>query len=157
MSSIDGHRSAAGIPAGHTTVLLHEAIENLCIQSGDTVVDATLGGAGHARAIAQKLGVKGILIGFDLDGSAIERTKKALEKFTKPAIHLVNANFRNLSSELAQLGVKKIDKALFDLGWSGYQLEARRGFSFLKEEPLLMTYSGGATESTLTPATIVND
>ncbi|MDP3965647.1 MAG: 16S rRNA (cytosine(1402)-N(4))-methyltransferase RsmH [bacterium] len=155
MSSGDVHRASGG--TGHVPVLLHEAIENLCIQSGDTVVDATLGGAGHARAIAQKLGVKGILIGFDLDGSAIERTKKALEKFTKPAIHLVNANFRNLSSELAKLNIKQIDKALFDLGWSGYQLEARRGFSFLKDEPLLMTYSGSATESTLTAATIVNE
>ncbi len=157
MSSVDEHRATAGAPAGHATVLLHEAIENLCIQSGDTVVDATLGGAGHARAIAQKLGAKGILIGFDLDGSAIERTKKALEDIRKPAIHLVNANFRNLSSVLAELNVTHIDKALFDLGWSGYQLEAGRGFSFLKDEPLLMTYSANPGPNALTASTIVNE
>jgi 16S rRNA (cytosine1402-N4)-methyltransferase len=169
MSSKDGHRESSGNAAGHVpkttasqssghrTVLLHEVIENLCIQSGDTVVDATLGGAGHARAIAKKLGVKGTLVGFDLDESAIERAKTALEDIRKPAIHLVNANFRNLRAELAKLGVTQIDKVLFDLGWSGYQLEAGRGFSFLKDELLSMTYSGNPVGNTLTAATIVNE
>src|SRR3989338_3046744 len=102
MSSIDGHRSAAGMPAGHTTVLLHEAIEQLGIKSGDVVVDATLGGAGHATAIAESLGKGGMLIGMDLDRDAIDRTKIALAKFSKPKIHLATANFRNLSSEIAK-------------------------------------------------------
>src|SRR3989344_8447319 len=141
MSSNDEHRESGGKTTGHRTVLLHEAIEQLGIKSGDIVVDATLGGAGHATAIAESLGKGGALIGMDLDQEAIGRAKIALEKFSKPKIHLATANFRNLSSELAKLGVTKIDKALFDLGWSGYQLEAGRGFSFLKDEPLLMTYS----------------
>ena len=157
MSSNDEHRESGGKTTGHTTVLLHEAIEQLGITSGDIVVDATLGGAGHATAIAESLGKGGALIGMDLDQEAIERAKIALEKFTKPTIHLVNANFRNLSSELAKLNIKQIDKALFDLGWSGYQLEAGRGFSFLKDEPLSMTYSGSAGEGALTAATIVNE
>ena len=169
MSSNGEHRESSGRAAGHVpkttasqssghrTVLLHEAIEQLGIKSGDIVVDATLGGAGHARAIAESLGKGGMLIGMDLDQEAIERAKIALEKFSKPKIHLATANFRNLSSELAKLGVTKIDKALFDLGWSGYQLEAGRGFSFLKDEPLLMTYSANPSESTLTAAMIVNE
>ena len=169
MSSNGEHRESSGRAAGHVpkttasqssghrTVLLHEAIEQLGIKSGDIVVDATLGGAGHATAIAESLGKEGTLIGMDLDQEAIDRTKIALEKFSKPKIHLATANFRNLSSELAKLGVTKIDKALFDLGWSGYQLEAGRGFSFLKDEPLLMTYSANPSESTLTAAMIVNE
>src|SRR3989338_7285021 len=155
MSSGDEHRKPA-LPAGHTTVLLHEAIEQLGIKSGDIVVDATLGGAGHAKKLAEALGKKGMLIGFDLDQEAIERTRIALERYSKPQIHLVTANFRNLSSELDKLGVTHIDKALFDLGWSGYQLEAGRGFSFLKDEPLLMTYSANLG-SALTASTIVNE
>ncbi|MDO8522482.1 MAG: 16S rRNA (cytosine(1402)-N(4))-methyltransferase RsmH [bacterium] len=157
VSSKDGHRNSGLKTTGHVTVLLHEAIEQLGIKSGDIAVDATLGGGGHARAIAEALGRKGMLIGLDLDQDAIKRTRIALKGFSKPKIHLVTANFRNLSSELAKLNVKQIDKALFDLGWSGYQLEAGRGFSFLKDEPLSMTYSGSASEGTLTAATIVNE
>lgn len=157
MSSNDEHRGPAEKPAGHVTVLLHEAIEQLGIQPRDTVVDATLGGGGHARAIAEALGKGGMLIGMDLDQGAIERTHIVLKDFSKPKIHLVTANFRNLSSELAKLGVSKIDKALFDLGWSGYQLEAGRGFSFLKDEPLGMTYSASPGATTLTAFTIVNE
>src|SRR3989344_6274158 len=153
MSSNDGHRA----------VLLHEAIGQLGIKSGDIVVDATLGGGGHAKAIAESLGKGGMLIGMDLDQDAVERARTALKDFSKPKIHLVAANFRNLSSELAKLGVTKIDKALFDLGWSGYQLSAGRGFSFsarggqATDEPLMMTYSANPSESTLTAAMIVNE
>src|SRR3989338_2768534 len=175
MSSNGEHRESSGRAAGHVpkttasqssghrTVLLHEAIEQLGIKSGDIVVDATLGGAGHATAIAESLGKGGALIGMDLDQEAIGRAKIALEKFSKPKIHLATANFRNLSSELAKLGVTKIDKALFDLGLSGYQLSAGRGFSFsarggqATDEPLMMTYSANPSESTLTAAMIVNE
>ena len=157
MSSNDEHRESGGKTTGHTTVLSHEAIEALGMKSADVVVDATLGGGGHTKSIAEALGKWGMLIGMDLDQEAVDRTKIALEKFSKPKIHLATANFRNLSSEIAKLGVTKIDKALFDLGWSGYQLEAGRGFSFLKDEPLLMTYSANPSESTLTAAMIVNE
>src|SRR3989338_540149 len=157
MSSNDEHRESGGKTTGHRTVLSHEAIEALGMKSADVVVDATLGGGGHAKSIAEALGKGGILIGMDLDQEAIERTRIALEKFSKPKIHLITAYFRNLSSEVKKLGVKKIDKALFDLGWSGYQLSAGRGFSFLKDEPLLMTYSTNPSDGTFTAATIVNE
>lgn len=142
---------------GHKTVLLHEAIEALQIKPDDIVVDATLGGAGHARAIAGLLGRKGMLIGIDADGGAILRAKTALQAFKKPKIYLVPGNFRNLSSELEKLGIEKINKALFDLGWSGYQLDAGRGFSFLKDEPLAMTYEDSPTETVLTAGKIINE
>lgn len=138
----------------HHSVLLHEAIDSLAIQQGDTVVDATLGGAGHARVIAEKLGPKGTLIGFDLDPEAITRAELRLKE-VKPKVHLIQENFRNLAKELMRLGIKEVHKALFDLGWSAYQLEAGRGFSFLSDEPLQMTY-GEAKNSSLTAYTIVN-
>src|SRR3989338_11715445 len=135
-----GPSEASATEGKHRTVLLHEAVEGLAIQKNDVVVDATLGGAGHARAIAEKLGAKGIFVGFDLDSDAIERTGDALEG-AKPKVHLVAANFRNLAVEVQKLGLAKIDKVLFDLGWSSYQLDAGRGFSFLRDEPLSMTYA----------------
>ena len=140
----------------HQSVLLHEAIEELVIQTTDTVVDATLGGAGHARAIAELLGSDGTFVGFDLDADAIERAKTSL-KDAKPRTFCIEANFRHLEKELGARGITHIDKALFDLGWSAYQLDAGRGFSFLRDEPLLMTYGKADGKSILTAATIVNE
>ncbi len=139
---------------GHRPVLIHEAIEQLAIQADEVVVDATLGGAGHARAISERLGKRGTLIGFDLDSDAIERSRGALAEATC-TVHLIEANFRSLKMELEKLGVKQIAKALFDLGWSSYQLDSGRGFSLHAQEPLLMTYSKG--KHPLTAATAVNE
>jgi 16S rRNA (cytosine1402-N4)-methyltransferase len=143
----------------HRTVLLHEAVDSLAIQAGDTVVDATLGGAGHSVEILKQLGPKGTLVGFDADSEAIERSRQALEPFFAKAskgarMILIQANFRHLKTEVEKLELGRIDKALFDLGWSQYQLSAGRGFSFLTDEPLSMAYAAGQT---LSAATIVNE
>lgn len=138
---------------GHRTVLLHESVETLEIHPDDTVVDATLGGAGHTKEIARKLGAKGVLVGFDADQEAIERARHALA-VVKPAVHLIHENFRHLRRELERIEIREIDKALFDLGWSGYQLTAGRGFSFLVDEPLSMAYD---KDQALNAEVIVND
>lgn len=137
----------------HRTVLLHESIDSLDIQPADIVVDGTLGGAGHSKLILSRLGKEGVLIGFDADSDAIERGKSALLD-TAASVHFVNANFRTMKAELEKLKVGRIDKALFDLGWSSFQLTAGRGFSFLSDEPLSMAY---AQDSALTAETIVNE
>lgn len=139
----------------HHPVLLHEAIAGLAIEKDDVVVDATLGGAGHARVLANALGKEGILIGFDLDPDAIERAKSALANAI-PTIHLVEANFRNLTLELAKLEITQIDKVLFDLGWSSFQLAVGRGFSLKSDEPLLMTFAKSPAGG-LTAEKIVNE
>lgn len=148
----------------HRSVLLHEATELLAIQPDDCVVDATLGGAGHALAIAAQLGKGGTLIGIDADHDAILRAKEALEGVA-PKVHLVEANFRDLSAQFEKLAIAEVDKILFDLGWSSFQLDAGRGFSLKSDEPLLMTYSsseggsasGGKKPGALTAQTIVNE
>src|SRR6185503_1590547 len=121
-------------------VLLHEAVQFLDIQENDTVVDATLGGAGHARAIAQRLGPAGKLLGFDLDHAAIERAQNALRD-ARCKVELIEGNFRELGSALTARSVREIHKAIFDLGWSSFQLEAERGFSFNTNDPLVMSYA----------------
>ncbi len=139
----------------HDSVLMQEVLEALDIQPNDTAVDATLGGAGHFAALLAALGEGGVIIGIDADGAAVERARAvyALDRRPeRPVAHLVNDNFRNLSRVLERLGVGQVDKMLFDLGWSGYQIAAPRGFSFQNDEPLLMTYGEGGE----TAADIVN-
>jgi len=148
-----GHHPKTPMVFGHTTVLLHEAIEFLALKDDDVVVDATLGGAGHSALIAQKLSKSGMLIGIDADREAIARGEHMLASVA-PRVVLLEGNFRNMRQLLAQNGITQITKILFDLGWSGFQLTANRGFSFLADEPLAMTY---AAESTgLTAEKIVN-
>jgi len=149
----------------HQSVLLHEAVEHLALKEGDVVIDATLGGAGHAKKIARVLGHGGLFIGFDLDSDAIDRAEARLnESFGQAALadaecrrFLINANFRDLKTELEKRDIGRIDKALFDLGWSSDQLDSGRGFSFLKDEPLLMTYRTSTEPAAITAATIVNE
>jgi len=140
----------------HKAVLLHEAVDALDVGIDDIVVDATLGAAGHAKAITQNLGREGLFIGFDLDSDAVNRAEVALAG-VRCKRFLINANFRDLKNELEKREISRIDKALFDLGWSSDQLDAGRGFSFLKDEPLTMTYRTSTDGAQLTAATIVNE
>lgn len=140
---------------GHESVLMKEVLEALDVQPSDVVVDATLGGAGHFKQILSSLGEGGVIIGIDADSAAVERAREAYaqdRRPERPVAHLVNDNFRNLSHILERLGVGQANKMLFDLGWSGYQIAAPRGFSFQNDEPLLMTYGEGGE----TAADIVN-
>lgn len=148
-----GHRVAT---ESHKPVLLQESLETLDINEGDTVLDATLGGAGHAKEILARLGPKGIFLGIDADADAVKRAEKALAGSAARVI-LVEGNFRDVESYLGKHGIPHLDKAFFDLGWSSYQLDAGRGFSFLTDEPLLMTFSREIGEHTPTAGTIVND
>ncbi len=142
--------------AEHISVLLKETIDGLALKKGDIVFDATLGGGGHAAALCEKIGREGTLIGVDLDEEAVRRAKEktatcaATVRFTKE-------NFRNLDSVLQKEGITEIDKALFDLGMSSLEIEASgRGFSFRRDEPLLMTFDSDPNYGALTAERIVN-
>jgi len=139
----------------HKSVLLKETIDGLNLVNGATVIDATFGGGGHSLEICKKY--KNIkIIGFDQDKSALERAKN---KFTDidSEIILINKNFSELKKSLNQINVKEVDGIIFDLGLSSDQLEnSGRGFSFAKDEPLLMTMKENPKESDLTAEDIVN-
>lgn len=140
----------------HIPVLLNETIKYLDIQKDDVVVDGTLGAGGHSREICSLLGKNGTLIGIDQDSDAISRAKGVLDKY-KCNVVLRNENFRNLDKILAEIGIKTVNKILLDIGFSSDQIEnSNRGFSFMKEEPLLMTLSNNIMEDTLTAEEIVN-
>ncbi len=151
------------IEARHDSVLLSEVVKALDVQENDVVVDATIGGAGHFAALLSSLGADGVIIGIDADSSAVERARGvyALDRRAdRPTAHLITDNFRNLARILERLGVGGVNKMIFDLGWSGYQLAEQRGFSFMADEPLLMTYGEGGPSNGLgtgeTAADIVN-
>ena len=146
-----------GASARHESVLMKEVLEALGVEPGDTVVDATIGGAGHFSALLSLLGEGGIIVGIDADPAAVERGREAYaadRRPERPIAHLVNDNFRNLARILERLNIGAVDGVLLDLGWSGYQIAEPRGFSFSTEadQPLLMTYG----ESGETAADIVN-
>lgn len=148
----------------HETVLLKESIEVLEIAPGDIVVDGTIGGAGHFKLLLNALGSEGTLIGIDADADAIVRAQAVYEEAEEsPQMFLVEDNFRNLAEILEARNIQSIDKSLFDLGWSGFQLSRGRGFSFQTDEPLLMTYRDPgvseeieASEDIQTAASVLN-
>lgn len=140
----------------HQPVLLQEVIEGLALGSGEIFVDATVNRGGHSQKLCSFLGETGRLVGIDEDAAAIKGANRALEDCPCRA-NLVQGNFRNLDQILDGLGVEEIDAALFDLGWSSDELEeSGRGFSFLRDEPLLMTYKSEPGVEDLTAGKIVN-
>lgn len=138
----------------HKPVLFQECIEGLAIKPDGIYVDGTLGGAGHAQGIAEKLGPKGTLICIDRDEEAIEASGPRLAS-AKCRVEIVRGNYADIKEILSELGVDKIDGALLDLGVSSHQLDdSQRGFSYMCDAPLDMrmdqSESGGAKS-------IVND
>lgn len=121
----------------HQPVLLEECIEGLRLSAGQTVVDATFGGGGHAQLILDKIGNSGKLICLDQDQEAIARGQHKFKEYNN--IIFIRANFLDLKEKLAENKICRIDAALFDLGVSSYQIDdLNRGFSWKNESPLDM-------------------
>ncbi|MEW5921838.1 MAG: 16S rRNA (cytosine(1402)-N(4))-methyltransferase RsmH [Bacillota bacterium] len=122
----------------HIPVMLKETLELLDPAPGKVIVDATLGGGGHAAAILDKLQPGGKLIGLDRDEEALREAGARLAPY-KDAFLPVKANFRELHSVLERCGVVAVDGILFDLGVSSHQLDSpQRGFAYRRDELLDM-------------------
>ena len=114
----------------HYSVLLEETIENLNIRPDGIYVDGTLGGGGHACAVAEHLSERGQLIGIDQDADAIAVANKRLARFGE-RITIVRSNYEQMKSVLSGLGITKVDGILLDLGVSSFQLDTpERGFTY---------------------------
>lgn len=140
----------------HIPVLLKEAIGGLDIKQGNVFVDGTLGSAGHSEEVAKRFGSSVVMIAIDLDPNAIVRSKKKLANY-KLKIHYAENSFRNIKAVLKSLKLDSADKILLDIGLSSNQFEqSGRGFTFQKEEPLVMSFKENLTEDDLTAGEIVN-
>lgn len=138
----------------HITVLKEEAVAGLNINEDGIYVDCTLGGAGHAKLILSQLSSKGHLFAFDQDEKAIIHARESLKEY-EGQFTIIKSNFRNLVSELNNLGITSVDGVLFDLGVSSPQLDEReRGFSYNLDAPLDMRMD---QSSSLTAKEIVNE
>lgn len=137
----------------HKSVLLKETIDGLNLKKGSVVVDATFGGGGHSLEVLRNYeGVE--VVALDQDKSTWNRAK---DKFKGLKVSFYNENFRNLDKALDKEGLKEVDGIIFDLGLSSDQLEVSlRGFSFMKDEPLMMTMKENPGREDLTAKDIVN-
>lgn len=124
----------------HVPVLLQEVIKFLDPQPGAFIIDGTLGSGGHAKEIYKKISPDGTLLGIDWDLEVVQKTAEEIKNQESEVI-LVSDNYSNTIEMLIENKVKA-DGLLLDLGFSTDQLDSSgRGFSFLKDEPLIMTYS----------------
>ena len=105
-------------------------------------MDGTLGGAGHARMILQKLGKEGKLFGFEWDERNFQFARGNLQEFENAT--LFNENFANMLEFVPESLHGKFNGVLLDFGVSSMHLDdAGRGFSFLQSGPLDMRFSMG--------------
>lgn len=126
------------MPYQHTPVMVSEILQGLHCRPGRVYVDGTLGGAGHSRAILEKIQPGGLLVGCDQDADAVAHGREVLKPFG-PDVHLFHGNFVNLPEYLAKLGLPAVDGIVLDLGLSLHHIKkSGRGFSFQQEEPLDM-------------------
>jgi len=127
----------------HKPVLLKEVIGFLDPKPGEFFIDGTVDGGGHALAILKKISPNGTFLGIDWDKEALSKFNvKCQMSDVKSKVILVNDNFKNLPMILKSKKLGKADGLVLDLGFSSEQLEdSKRGFSFLRDEPLYMTYS----------------
>jgi 16S rRNA (cytosine1402-N4)-methyltransferase len=137
----------------HTSVLLAETVAALVTDPAGTYVDCTLGGGGHAAAVAGRLSPAAWFIGIDQDPAAVRAAQTRLRN-AACRVTVVHSNFSRLAAVLDDLAVPAATGILFDLGVSSHQLDvAERGFSYMQNGPLDMRMNPG---DPLTAHDIVN-
>mgnify|MGYP000951246446 CR=1 FL=1 len=129
----------------HQPVLLHETIESLGIRPDGVYLDATAGGGGHSRAIAEKL-TTGRLLSIDQDPDAIAVLRERLKAYA--CVTVCRCNFSGMRTAADENGISAADGVMFDLGVSSYQFDnPERGFSYQHDAPLDMRMSRQGTSA----------
>ena len=123
----------------HYSVMLPQCMEGLNIKPDGIYIDGTAGGAGHSRAIAERL-TTGQLLSFDRDPDAVAEATKRLAPY--PAAEVIHSEFARIPEVLAEKGIEGVDGILLDLGVSSYQLyNPERVFAYSVDAPLDMRMS----------------
>jgi len=124
----------------HIPVLLKEVIEGLNPQPNENYVDCTLSSGGHTKEILKRNGPNGKVLGIEIDKDIFEKTIK------DERLVAVNDSYINLEKIIEENNFNNISGILLDVGMSSYHVDlSERGFSFNKDEPLIMTYGDGTT------------
>jgi 16S rRNA (cytosine1402-N4)-methyltransferase len=123
----------------HKTVLVKETLECMDIKPNDVVFEGTGGEGGLSHEIVSRLGPSGTLVITELDRHLSSRLRKLLSQAVC-TVYVEQDNFRNIAAIIRAKGIKALDAIILDLGLASYHYEeSGRGFSFLRDEPLLMT------------------
>jgi 16S rRNA (cytosine1402-N4)-methyltransferase len=121
----------------HVPVMLPEVLAAFRPLGGGILVDATVGGGGHTRALLEALPTLRVF-GFDRDPVAVTAGTEAVAPFHDRA-SVEHASFDEIESKLVAHGISEVDGVLADLGVSSEQLtDAARGMSFRGAGPLDM-------------------
>jgi 16S rRNA (cytosine1402-N4)-methyltransferase len=143
----------------HLTVLCDELPRMLDLQPGAVVVDATLGGGGHAVKVLELVHPGGRLVGIDRDQRALIAAEQRIRAgFPLAQLDLIHAPFSRIRSILQGLQLSGgVDALYADIGVSSHHLDiAQRGFSFMHDGPLDMRMdqsSGRTAEEILAEST----
>jgi len=142
----------------HIPVLKKEVIENP--KPNENFIDCTIGEGGHSLTILEKISPEGKILGIDWNLEAIEKLKIKIENLGfKKNLILVCDNFANLEEIVEKNKFWPVNGILFDLGMSSWEIEeSGKGFTFKKDEPLIMSYSHNVNSATgLTAMEIINN
>jgi 16S rRNA (cytosine1402-N4)-methyltransferase len=136
----------------HIPVLRDEVVALFAPVPPGVVVDATVGGGGHAASLLEAYPELRVL-GLDRDPAALEAAGRRLSSFGD-RVALIRSPFSAMEQVVEDEGVAPLSGALFDLGVSSPQLDrAGRGFSYRSDGPLDMRMD---PESGVTAADLVN-
>jgi 16S rRNA (cytosine1402-N4)-methyltransferase len=122
--------------------MLAETLDMLRPEPGDPAADLTVGAGGHARAVLERTGPDGLLLGLDRDPEALRTARRGLEEFGA-RVRLHAGTSESLRDALRAESFPAPKTILLDLGCSSMQLDGpERGFSFRFAGPLDMRMSG---------------
>jgi len=122
----------------HIPVLAETLAEQIHLPQDAVMVDATIGQGGHSYLFGKKLGPEGVVVGLDVDKDSIQRAQFVLKDLACKVI-LLRSNFSQISKQVHEQGIEKVDFILADLGLCSAQLaDSRMGLSFLHDMPLDM-------------------
>jgi len=121
----------------HLPVLRDEVVSLFASVPPGALVDATVGGGGHAAAILEAYPALRV-VGLDRDPVALEAARERLAPFGD-RVTLIRSPFSALEDVVSSSGLEPLSGVLLDLGVSSPQLDrAERGFSYRTDGPLDM-------------------
>lgn len=138
----------------HTPVLLEETLAALDQKPGARLIDGTMGDGGHTAAFLERLAGKATVLGIDLDSKALATAKERLAEWSDRVL-CAQGNYRDLEKIARANGWENATGILLDLGIRSAEIEeSGLGFSFLRDEPLIMRFDGRTDGETA--ASLVN-